>query len=449
MKNSPSVKRTPVRNLTVFTVFSFVIIVALAFAEFQLLRDSIQQNERHLRITTLLGRIALYDETLTMSAKMGAQSGSQEWEARYKDTDPLLTKTLAELASLTSKESVAPIQTANNALVEMETTAFALNRHNRHRESIALLSSRRYEDQKRLYAEGMDEVREITRQLLASERSRIQENSTTIFVSMIFLTLIAFSCWIAIIRVVRNWGDEKIEQLLQSDKYKALGETSTTLAHEISRPMATVRRELAQIRQQGFDPESWPKRVARMEACAGQVERLCRTLRPFTQELETTDLEPVLFQELVQDTLELCRGRFANHGIRIEERYGAPAIVRCRAVQISQVILNLFNNAFDAILAHPVESRWIRIELEVDSEFVHLSITDCGNGIPAAIVEKMMSPFFTTKTSGRGTGLGLSVSTEIASQHGGSLQYDSTSSNTRFLLELPVQTVRAITERSA
>lgn len=449
MKKNKTVKRSPVRNLTLLTFISFAIIATLAFVEFRLFRESLQQNERHHRIATLLGEIALYDEMLTMSAKMGAETGAVEWESRYKEIDPLLTRSLNELAALTTVDSIATIQNANNSLIEMETSAFALNRSGRKKESKALLDSRQYDEQKLAYAQGMSAVRDNTTQLLANERNRFRETSTTILVSMIFLTLIALSCWLAIIRMVRNWGDEKMQQLLQSDKFKALGETSATLAHEISRPMATLRRELVQIRRNGYSPESWPDHVARMETCAGQVERLCRTLRPFAQETEAAEPEPILLQDLVQDTLELGRGRFRDHGVQIEERYGPTAIVRCRSAQVSQVILNLLNNAFDAIQSQPADKRWIRIEQESAPGFVRLSVTDCGNGIPASVVEKMMSPFFTTKTSGRGTGLGLSVSADIALEHGGSLRYDPSSANTRFVLELPLQSNHTSAERIA
>ncbi len=69
---------------------------------------------------------------------------------------------------------------------------------------------------------------------------------------------------------------------------------------------------------------------------------------------------------------------------------------------------------------------------------VFISVTDSGKGIPPEIVAKIALPFFTTKEPGKGMGLGLSLSTRIAADHKGALKYDASSTNTRFILELPI-----------
>ena len=110
------------------------------------------------------------------------------------------------------------------------------------------------------------------------------------------------------------------------------------------------------------------------------------------------------------------------------------------STQISQVLLNLLNNAHDAIKELGENPKWIQIDVhKKDEKYIQLSVTDCGHGIPKQHLNKIMQPFFTTKEVGKGTGLGLSISSEIIKNHGGSLTYDAQSKHTRFVIELPMR----------
>lgn len=87
--------------------------------------------------------------------------------------------------------------------------------------------------------------------------------------------------------------------------------------------------------------------------------------------------------------------------------------IECQPTQISQVIINLLNNAFDAVSMLP--EKWVHVDvIPHGNERLKIIVTDSGQGIPDAISEKMMEPFFTTKPVGKGTGLGLSISQGIA-----------------------------------
>jgi C4-dicarboxylate-specific signal transduction histidine kinase len=99
------------------------------------------------------------------------------------------------------------------------------------------------------------------------------------------------------------------------------------------------------------------------------------------------------------------------------------------------VLLNLLNNAFDAVCDLP--KPWVQVEANAVGNHVEISVTDSGSGIPAEIRNRIMQPFFTTKEAGKGTGLGLSISHGIASEHGGKLYIDEQSPHTRFVLVLP------------
>jgi C4-dicarboxylate-specific signal transduction histidine kinase len=106
-------------------------------------------------------------------------------------------------------------------------------------------------------------------------------------------------------------------------------------------------------------------------------------------------------------------------------------------VQIAQVLLNLFQNAFDAVMDAPGE-RWVRLDVSARDNALILAVSDSGPGVPPELKSKIMEPFFTTKDVGKGTGLGLSLSTSIALEHGGKLELTENGGHTCFCLTLPI-----------
>ena len=109
--------------------------------------------------------------------------------------------------------------------------------------------------------------------------------------------------------------------------------------------------------------------------------------------------------------------------------------VVCRPSEISQVLMNLLGNSFDAVESQ--ELKWVTLTVDQNEGKVNLAVTDSGKGVDTAIVQKIMDPFFTTKGIGRGTGIGLSISKGIAENHNGTLSLDTKSKVTRFVLEIP------------
>jgi len=110
--------------------------------------------------------------------------------------------------------------------------------------------------------------------------------------------------------------------------------------------------------------------------------------------------------------------------------------IECRSVEISQVFLNLINNAADAI--RDLDQKWIAVEATVKNNMLEIRLTDSGKGIEPEIAVKMMQPFFTTKPVDQGTGLGLSISSGIIEEHRGRLWLDDEASNTSFVFQVPV-----------
>src|SRR5690606_17895953 len=120
---------------------------------------------------------------------------------------------------------------------------------------------------------------------------------------------------------------------------------------------------------------------------------------------------------VIQDTLALCSERIRSRGIDMRVSEPPRILLQGRAEQISQVLINILNNASDAVLA--TDSKWIEVVFSSGETTVDIKIIDSGPGVPLNLEMKIFQPFFTTKLIGEGTGLGLSISKGIVEEHGG------------------------------
>ena len=175
--------------------------------------------------------------------------------------------------------------------------------------------------------------------------------------------------------------------------------------------------------------------AAEIDKTVDRIRRIVAALGFFARQVDNDPLRPESVLAIVSDTVELCLHRFQSQEIELRvEEIPADLYVDCRGSQISQVLLNLLANAYDAVAQWP--TRVVRIATQVLNGEVLIAVTDSGPGVPAEIAPRIMEPFFTTKDIGKGTGLGLSLSSGIAAAHGGRLTYDRIASETRFVLTL-------------
>jgi PAS domain S-box-containing protein len=245
-----------------------------------------------------------------------------------------------------------------------------------------------------------------------------------------------------LIRMEENLKEQEAK-LLQSSKMSSLGEMAAGMAHEINNPLAIIGASASLIRKQienksaeSIDLGGVMEKLGKIENTVDRISKIVRGLRSFARNSDQDPKISTPISLIVDDTLSLCREKFKYSSIELIIDSAEDPILLCRPSQISQVLLNLLNNSYDAV--HGMESSWIRIETHSENGTAILTVTDSGNGIPLEIQQKLMQPFFTTKEIGKGTGLGLSISQGIISEHGGKFYYDSKSANTRFVIELPV-----------
>lgn len=229
-------------------------------------------------------------------------------------------------------------------------------------------------------------------------------------------------------------------QMVTAGKLSSLGEMAGGLAHEINNPVAIIHGHAALLRKMAergqVQPDDLRATAGVIEGTADRISRIIRALRAFARDAGRDPFEQVSVRALLEETAEFCRQRFLGHGVdfTLDE---APAELRleCRPVQISQVLLNLLNNAFDAV--EHASTRKIHLGVQDRGRHVELSVSDTGPGIPLEARERVFQPFFTTKEVGRGTGLGLSVAKGLVEAHQGKLTYETSEQGTRFLVWLP------------
>jgi signal transduction histidine kinase len=139
----------------------------------------------------------------------------------------------------------------------------------------------------------------------------------------------------------------------------------------------------------------------------------------------------------LKSTLNIARNQLKNRA-DVRLALGNLPLVECAPSQIDQVFLNLIVNAAQAMPEGKMGL--IDIRTDCDDKQVWIEVKDNGPGIPPEVIKKIFDPFFTTKDPGTGTGLGLSVSTNIIQQHGGTLDVDSTVGvGTTFTITLPIK----------
>lgn len=233
---------------------------------------------------------------------------------------------------------------------------------------------------------------------------------------------------------------EQQAKLIAASKLSALGVVSAAITHEINNPLGVIlgRCEMitSQILSGNVDQESLKKNVSMIEKTGQRIEKIIRSMRTFTRENEGESFSAVKICEIVGNALDLVTQRYIDHGIRFEYIPVSPELViECRSTQVMQIIVNLLNNAHDAV--QNLSDRWVRLEIIEQKESIQISVTDSGKGIRSDVLAKLFTPFFTTKDIQYGTGLGLSISRSLAQKHRGSLTLDRDSSNTRFVLTLP------------
>jgi two-component system, NtrC family, sensor kinase len=266
----------------------------------------------------------------------------------------------------------------------------------------------------------------------------------------------AFTLTGAIVRKMEHTDAEKAllnQQLIGASRLAELGEMAAGFAHEINNPLQIISTEVSLIRvlraemmecgqiQSGESAEEVTDSINQIKTQIDRCAKITAAILKFGRQGESRS-EDVDLTVVIPEIIGMVHKKAEVHGIRMEGVLPeAPVRVHTDASRLQQVLLNLLNNAMDAIIEQQgTAGGTIAVSLSHgDNGSAAIDVRDNGTGIAPENIKKIFTPFFTTKPVGKGTGLGLSVCYGIVRQMGGKMAVESTvGKGTTFSIVLPV-----------
>jgi signal transduction histidine kinase len=234
--------------------------------------------------------------------------------------------------------------------------------------------------------------------------------------------------------------DEQQSLLIASSRLSAIGELAGSIAHEINNPLGIVKGysdQLAMlVMREPMDRQRVSYASQKISETTERMSQIIMSLRRLSYEGQGEPLEKVDLVQVVDDTLAICRQSIQQLGIElIFDRPSGACQTMGRPLQLGQVLLNLIQNARDAV--ESLDQKWIKISIQKRDSVLELAVEDSGPGLKPEVLARVGQPFFTTKPFGKGTGLGISISRKIMAAHGGSIEVDVRHPRTRFVVAIP------------
>jgi signal transduction histidine kinase len=273
-------------------------------------------------------------------------------------------------------------------------------------------------------------------------------------------------------------------QLVESEKMAGLGQMTAGIAHELNNPInfvssnvAPLEKDIEEILEILTDFKNLPH-----EPTSPEIEAVRAKFRDYDVSMLETEIKTLLagiregstrasdivsglrifartdqdvfvdanVNDCVDATLVLIKSTYKNEVNLTRQTDSALPNIDCLPGKLNQVLVNLIGNAVQATIeSHTIrQDRKVDVRTWHDEEYIHLSVSDNGPGIPEELQSKIFEPFFTTKKVGQGTGLGLSISKSIIEDHHGTLEVESTvGQGCTFIITLPRK--RAMRQQAA
>ncbi len=302
-----------------------------------------------------------------------------------------------------------------------------------------------------LFASGSSDWRDWTVYYLQPEGTILRQTLlATAFFGSIIALLVGFATFLRSRRIELAYTaserqrEELIEtnrqlekaqtELARSAKLAALGHLAASVTHELGQPISAFRNHLAaaELSHEITSPETASnlnKLVHRMEAIIAQFRFFARG--------RADQKATVPLSSVIEEVENMLRTEFVKARITFRSNeLPVPIKLHAHQVQLEQAFTNLLKNAIHAVEneAHPE----ININVTKNTDSVEIRISDNGPGLAGASLADLQEPFFSTKPSGIGMGLGLAIASEIIIDHGGELNVGNSNIGAEFIVTLPV-----------
>jgi C4-dicarboxylate-specific signal transduction histidine kinase len=239
--------------------------------------------------------------------------------------------------------------------------------------------------------------------------------------------------------------NEKKQEKIISDQTKmsSMGEMIGNIAHQWRQPLSIITSSASGLQimkeHELLNDEHFYKALNQIEANAQYLSKTIDTFKNFIKEKK--EFKEVIIQDKINNALNIIDATIKNNHIKLESNFKETEPMKIRTItgELEQVIINILNNAKDAIIENNIKDPVITLELKKSKDHVILTIKDNAGGIPDNILPKIFEPYFTTKDENKGTGIGLYMSYKIITQSlRGKLYAENTDNGAVFYIELPL-----------
>jgi hypothetical protein len=223
------------------------------------------------------------------------------------------------------------------------------------------------------------------------------------------------------------------QRLVQADKLSSIGLLAAGVAHEVNTPLAVISTYAQMLAKQVANDDQKSILLDKIAKQTFRASEIVNSLLNFSR-TSTTSFGDVDLNKIVRETMSLLEHQIQKVGVEVKmDLAGGLPPVHGNAGKLQQVFLNLFLNARDAMDGGGVLS----VHTWAEESGARVDVSDTGHGISPEHIQRIYDPFFTTKGSRKGTGMGLAVTYGIVQEHKGSIEVSSRQGGTRFQLRLP------------
>lgn len=448
--SSASIKFPTITVLS-FSLLSMFLIGIAGWKAWKLHLDSEVALSGKSELDKLSVSILHFDEILTMSARLAVITGNPFWEKRYQHFEPKLRASIEKTRKIPSEPVLLTFaeqtKNANDILVSLELKAFSQISEGQKQEAIATLFSEEYEKQKRIYAEGMQNLLE---KASISIKEQLNINQQSVIQFTLICGLIVLTSWITLLFILGNYKYKRrlaeknmqvaAKRALDSEKMATMGELSASISHEVLNPVNVIFMH-TQVLQQKM--QNNPHIQDYCSVINREVRRITKILRSMLDISRIGNQNTIkgYLREDIEKVLILYNKDFKLRNINIVRNWCNDTVtIEYDPDRMRQVFLNLFNNAKHAMPDGGTITIACKPIWKSGLEFHQFSFSDTGVGIDEEELSKIFDPFFTTKPEGQGTGMGLSVVQGIIDEHGGEIYVESKKDKgTTFIIDLPLE----------
>jgi signal transduction histidine kinase len=238
---------------------------------------------------------------------------------------------------------------------------------------------------------------------------------------------------------------EQQQMLLNQSKIASMGEMLANIAHQWRQPLSVISTaSTGLLVEKQFHVIDDAKLEKTLNTINEHAQYLSNTINTFSDYIKSNKkVQKVILHDRIQVAINIVEATFKNHYITLETNLDdAPKIETNLVVgELSEALINILNNAKDAIIQNNIKDPLVKIELQRVNNTAVIIIEDNAGGIPDEFISKIFEPYFTTKHQSQGTGLGLHMCYKIVTESlHGKIEASNTEEGARFEITLPLDT---------